>query len=193
MDKNIVLETQLAKLRPMRSSDMEAFLLLVNESEMWKYFSVNLSDPAELGKWVDQAIEEHHHGKRIPFTIIDKLTGRIAGSMSIGNISEHDKRAEIGWSWLGKDFRGTDLNRHAKFSMIRWLIEDNHFERVEFKTDVLNERAKNGLRKIGGTEEGVLRSHMQMWNNRRRDSVYFSILKAEWEEIKQTIYKDIVG
>jgi RimJ/RimL family protein N-acetyltransferase len=113
--------------------------------------------------------------------------------MSIGNISEHDKRAEIGWSWLGKDFRGTDLNRHAKFSMIRWLIEDNHFERVEFKTDVLNERAKNGLRKIGGTEEGVLRSHIQMWNNRRRDSVYFSILKSEWEDIRNRIYKDIVG
>jgi RimJ/RimL family protein N-acetyltransferase len=68
-----------------------------------------------------------------------------------------------------------------------------HFERVEFKTDVLNERAKRGLRKIGGMEEGVLRSHMTMWNNRRRDSIYFGIIKNEWIQLKKTIFKGIEG
>jgi RimJ/RimL family protein N-acetyltransferase len=64
---------------------------------------------------------------------------------------------------------------------------------VEFKTDVLNERAKQGLRKVGGREEGVLRSHMTMWNDRRRDSIYFSVLKNEWPQLIETIFKDVEG
>ncbi|HEU4859244.1 MAG TPA: GNAT family protein, partial [Chitinophagaceae bacterium] len=57
--------------------------------------------------------------------------------------------------------------------------------------DNLNERAKQGLRKIGAKEEGVLRSHMQMPLDRRRDSVFFSILKEEWPKIKNSIFKEI--
>ena len=53
-------------------------------------------------------------------------------------------------------------------------------ERVEFKTDVLNVRARAGLIKIGAMEEGVLRSHTLMPDNRRRDTVYYSVLKEEW-------------
>jgi RimJ/RimL family protein N-acetyltransferase len=62
---------------------------------------------------------------------------------------------------------------------------------VEFKTDVLNERARQGLRNVGGIEEGILRSHMTMWNNRRRTSIYYSVLKEEWCVLKQTIFSDI--
>jgi RimJ/RimL family protein N-acetyltransferase len=70
------------------------------------------------------------------------------------------------------------------FDVLQW-------ERVEIKTDNLNERAKQGLRKIGAKEEGVLRSHMQMPLNRRRDSVYFSILKNEWPPVRSSIFKEI--
>jgi RimJ/RimL family protein N-acetyltransferase len=128
---------------------------------------------------------------RRPFTIIENASGKIAGSMSMGNISIHDLRLEIGWSWLGKQFRSTDINRHSKYTMMKYAFDELNFERVEFKTDVLNERAKRGLEKIGGKAEGVLRSHMTMWNNRRRDSIYYSVLKNEWPELKQTIFKDI--
>jgi RimJ/RimL family protein N-acetyltransferase len=49
---------------------------------------------------------------------------------------------------------------------------------VEIKTDNLNERSKTALKKIGAKEEGVLRSHMLMHDNRRRDSIYFSISRV---------------
>ena len=63
-----------------------------------------------------------------------------------------------------------------------------NFERIEFKTDVLNARARQGLMHVGGKEEGVLRSHMTMWNNRRRSSIYYSVLKNEWPILKNTIF-----
>src|SRR5262249_50789179 len=111
----------------------------------------------------------------------------------MGNIAYNDLRLEIGWSWLGRKFRSTGVNFHAKYLMMRFAFDEMQFERVEFKTDVLNERAKQGLRKVGGKEEGVLRSHMTMWNERRRDSVYYGVIKKEWPDLKESIFKDIHG
>jgi RimJ/RimL family protein N-acetyltransferase len=65
-------------------------------------------------------------------------------------------------------------------------------ERVEIKTDNLNERSKAALLKIGMVPEGVLRSHMLMHSNRRRDSIYFSILKSEWEERRQSFFPEML-
>jgi hypothetical protein len=55
-------------------------------------------------------------------------------------------------------------------------------ERVEIKTDNLYERTKQGLRKTGAKEKSILHSRLLMPKNRRRDSVYFSILKNEWPQ-----------
>jgi RimJ/RimL family protein N-acetyltransferase len=186
------LETNKVALRPVRASDYEPFLHLTRQDErMWEYFTLNLADPVQLQQWMETALADQSANRRRPFTIIDKASNQICGSMSMGNISMYDLRLEIGWSWLGKDFRSTGINRHAKFAMMRYAFDELHFERVEFKTDVLNARARKGLQNIGGVEEGILRSHMTMWNNRRRTSIYYSVLKAEWPGLKQTIFKDI--
>lgn len=188
---DLTLETDRVILRPIRREDFDPFLELAQDQDTWTYFSVNLSDREQLERWMEAALREAAGNLRRPFTIIEKATGRIAGSSSMGNISWHDLRLEIGWSWLGKDFKSSGLNRHSKFSMMRHAFEVLNFERVEFKTDVLNLRARQGLRKVGGQEEGVLRSHMTMWNNRRRDSIFYSVIKNEWSGLCQTIFKDI--
>lgn len=175
----------------MAESDFEAFLALAQDQDAWTYFTLNLSDEKSLQQFMNTAFHDKEMNTRRPFTVIENASGKIAGSTSMGNISMHDLRLEIGWSWLGKDYRSTGINRHCKYAMMRYAFEELNFERVEFKTDVLNERAKQGLRKVGGIEEGVLRSHMTMWNNRRRSSIYFSVLKDEWQELKTTIFKDL--
>jgi RimJ/RimL family protein N-acetyltransferase len=188
---DLFLDTSKVLLRPIEESDYEPFLRLAQDKDTWNYFTLNLADGEQLKKWMNDAFNDKEKNTRRPFTIIEKASGAIAGSSSMGNISLHDLRLEIGWSWLGREFRSTGINRHAKYAMMRFAFEELQFERVEFKTDVLNERARQGLRNIGGKEEGILRSHMTMWNNRRRDSIYFSVLKKEWPQLKETIFKDI--
>jgi RimJ/RimL family protein N-acetyltransferase len=188
---NLTLETSKVLLRPMTEADFDMLLQLTQEKDMWKYFTLDLSDPIQLKKWMNIHFTDKAANTKRPFTIIEKSSGEIAGSMSMMNISFHDLRLEIGGSWLGKKFRSTGINLHSKYSMMRYAFEEMKFERVEFKTDVLNERARKGLQKIGGKEEGILRSHMTMWNDRRRSSIYFSVLKEEWPGVKQTIFKDI--
>ena len=186
---DLVLETNRSLLRPLSKNDFDAFLELAKaDPDMWEYFTLNLGDEKQLNRWFEMAFADRAANTRRPFTIIDKQSGKIAGSSSLGNISMHDLRAEIGWSWLGKNFRSTGLNKHAKFAMMRYAFDEQNFERIEFKTDVLNARARQGLKNVGGIEEGVLRSHMTMWNNRRRSSIYYSVLKDEWPGLREIIF-----
>lgn len=188
---DLALETQRVILRPLAISDYDTFLSLAKEDEdMWFYFSLNLANEKQLQKWFEMAFADKAANTRRPFTIIEKQTGQITGSSSLGNISMYDLRAEIGWSWLGKNFRSTGINKNAKYAMMRYAFDELNFERIEFKTDEQNARARKGLENVGGIAEGVLRSHMTMWNNRRRSSIYYSVLKNEWPGLKQTIFKD---
>lgn len=188
---HLSIETDKVRLRPLETNDVLSFSVLVKENALWKYFTFELNEPGELEKWVGLAINDREKGIRFPFTIIEKETNTITGSSSYGSISFFDKRIEIGWSWLGKQFQGTGINFHAKFCLLNYAFDILKFERVEIKTDNLNERAKQALRKIGAVEEGVLRSHMQMPKGRRRDSVYFSIIKKDWPAVRNSIFKDI--
>jgi RimJ/RimL family protein N-acetyltransferase len=189
--ETLVLETPRVALRLMRLSDAEALSAIAGPDEIWKYFTLELNKKDQLQLWMDTAMEERAAGKRMPFVIIDKSTDKICGSTSLGNISFYDKRIEIGWTWLGTASMGTGVNHHAKFILLSYAFDALRCERVEIKTDNLNERAKKALVHIGATEEGVLRSHMQMPHGRRRDSVYFSILKDEWETVKMLYFGDI--
>jgi len=190
---NLKLETDKVILRPLQQEDIPLLGRISNDASLWRYFTFLLNKSSELQRWVETALKEREEGKRLPFTIIEKATGEVCGSTSLGSISYYDKRIEIGWSWLGKQFQGTGINFHAKFAMLSYAFDVLDWERVEIKTDNLNERAKQGLRKIGAKEEGVLRSHMQMPLDRRRDSVFFSILKDEWPRIKNSIFKEITS
>ena len=185
---HLVLETEQVIMRPMLKEDTEIFFPIVQSTILWKYFTKELNDKVQLVEWIQEALDDRAAGRRVPFTIQDKKTGAVCGSTSFGSISFFDKRIEIGWSWLAEASLGSGVNRHCKFALLRYAFEEMHFERVEIKTDNLNERAKQALRKIGATEEGVLRSHMQMPNNRRRDSIYFSILQKEWENVKNDFF-----
>lgn len=104
--------------------------------------------------------------------------------MSFGNLSEADSRLEIGWSWLGVDFQGRGINRWAKYLLLEHAFETLGAERVEFKTDRLNVQARAGLRNIGALEEGVFRSFNPMPGGRRRDAVYYSVVRGEWPWLK---------
>lgn len=187
-----VLETPRIILRLLDTTDFTNLSAIAKDKDIWTYFTKDLSDDTELRQWIDDALSERKQGKRMPFTIIDKDTKTICGSTSLGNISFYDRRVEIGWSWLGIEYIGTGINRHAKFALLSFAFEAMKFERVEVKTDNLNERAKRALLKIGMKPEGILRSHMQMHSDRRRDSIYYSILKEEWQDVKLRFFGDML-
>ncbi|MFE0379194.1 GNAT family N-acetyltransferase [Streptomyces inhibens] len=182
-----VLDNGVVRLRPLTAADREPIRSVAMDPAIWRYFVALVSDEASFKTFFDTMIADHEAGRRVVFHITDLATGRTAGSMSYGNLSEPDGRLEIGWSWLGRDFRGAGVNRQAKLLLLRHAFEQLGAERVEFKTDRRNEQARRALRNIGATEEGILRSFNPMPDGTRRDAVYYSILRGEWPSVRERL------
>jgi N-acetyltransferase len=108
----------------------------------------------------------------------------VIGSTRFMNIDRVNRRVEIGSTWIAPRWQRTAVNTEAKFLMLRHAFEEWKCVRVELKTDVLNQKSRNAILRIGAKEEGILRKHVITWTGRVRDSVYFSILDTEWPEVK---------
>ncbi len=181
------LENQHVLLRPLTATDRGELSEIAFDPDVWRYFVQRVTDDGDLDRFVAQAVDDTAAGRRVVFGIIDKRSGRLAGSMAYGNVVEIERRLEIGWSWLGRVHRGRGLNRWAKLLLLEHAFDRLNCERVEFKTDVLNLQARRGLRNIGATEEGVFRSYNYMPDGRRRDAIFFSIIRCEWPDIKAAL------
>lgn len=178
-----LIENEHVELHPITEADREAVRKIAFDERIWKYFVSRVENDEDFEKFFDTMLADQATGKRAVYIIVDKATGQVAGSSSYGNLSEPDRRLEIGWSWLGVDFQGKGVNRWAKYLLLKHAFEVLGAERVEFKTDVLNVQARAGLRKIGAYEEGVLRSFNPMPEGRRRDAIFYSVLRAEWPTV----------
>jgi len=117
---DLILENDTVILRPLVMNDVGKFSLITTEKDLWTYFTSDLAEKLQLNEWITDALSQKEHSKRLPFTIVEKTTGKIAGSTSFGNISFKDKRLEIGWTWLGKDFQGSGLNRNCKSLLLNY-------------------------------------------------------------------------
>ncbi|MCJ0871848.1 GNAT family N-acetyltransferase [Streptomyces sp. AP-93] len=177
------LENDHVLLTPLGEADREGIRAVAMDPDIWRYFTVVVGDEADFETFFASNLAEHAAGRRAVYVIRDKQSGRIAGSMSLLSFAEKDRRLEIGASWLGHDFRGKGINHWAKLLLLQHSFEVLEAERVEFKTDELNVQARKGLRNIGATEEGTARSYNYMPGGRRRDAVFYSILRAEWPQV----------
>jgi RimJ/RimL family protein N-acetyltransferase len=184
---SVPLENEYVLLRPVRPEDREALHAIAMDPAIWRYFVIRVDSDDDFNAFFDQGIRDQQAGLRVVYYIADKRTGAAAGSMSFGNIMQKDGRLEIGWSWLGLNSQGKGINRWAKFLMMAEAFEQLEAERVEFKTDRLNVQARHALVNIGAREEGTLRSFNPMPDGRRRDAVYYSVLRAEWPHVKEQL------
>jgi len=180
-ENEIYLENKDVILKPVELSDINGYCEIAFDADIWSHTTGKLSNRNDVVEYVQKGIQDRINAKRLMFTIISKKDNSIAGSSSFGNISEKDGRLEIGWTWLAKKYHGKGLNGAFKKLLINYAFDVLNAERVEFKTDILNKKARKALLNIGCTEEGVLRSHTLMHDGRRRDTIFYSILKSDNE------------
>ena len=119
-------------------------------------------------------------GIEYPFIVFDKRTNEYAGSTRFYDIQPANKVLQIGYTWYGKKFQGTGLNKNCKLLLLSFAFEELGMERVEFRADNRNEKSIAAMKGIGCVAEGVLRSHAVTPAGARRDSIVLSILKNEW-------------
>jgi RimJ/RimL family protein N-acetyltransferase len=188
--QNIILENEFVLLRPLQESDVENLLeISINEPETWEYSLVRANGKENLENYIQIALKAKENKTEFPFIVFDKKSGKYAGSTRFYDISLPFKTVQLGYTWYGKNFRGTGLNKHCKFLLLQFAFETLQMERVEFRADNNNQRSIAAMKSIGCTVEGVLRNHMPtLGSDVRRDSIILSILKKEWfDSVKENL------
>jgi len=187
--ENILLENERVLLRPLENEDLN-FLLPFAEQEpdLWSYSAISAAGKQGMADYIEAALRERDLKKEYPFIVFDKKTNMYAGSTRFYDINLFFKSTQLGYTWYGKKFQRTGLNRHCKLLLLGYAFEQWGMERVEFRADLRNERSVNAMKNIGCTVEGVLRSNMPVVDGRRRDSIVLSILKNEWfDSVKKNL------
>jgi RimJ/RimL family protein N-acetyltransferase len=134
------------------------------------------------------AITDRQNSTTAVWVIIDKMTNKVAGCTRIADISWKDERGQIGWTWIGRDFQGSGLNKEMKYLMLTYGFEVLGLNRIEFKADERNNQSRRALLGIGATYEGVLRQHMKIHTGFIRNTVFYSILRSEWDTVKSQYF-----
>lgn len=191
-NQNVVLEDEHVLLRPLQETDADNLLeISLNEPETWEYSLVQANGKENLINYIQLAVKARENKTQFPFIVFDKKMGKYAGSTRFYDINLDYKTILLGFTWYGKQFRGTGLNKHCKFLLLQFAFEELGMERVEFRADNKNARSIAAMKSIGCKEEGVLRNHMPTFDSDiRRDTIILSILKREWfDNVKANLIK----
>ncbi len=180
-NKDYILEDERVILRPLNASDAQHLLTFsLNEPTLWQYSIQQANGAKNLKKYIDVALENKKNKTEYPFIVFDKKSQQYAGSTRFYDIQLQHQTLQLGYTWYGKAFQGTGLNKHCKFLLLQFAFETLQMERVEFRADNENKRSIAAMKSIGCKEEGVLRQHILLQNGKRRDSIILSILREEW-------------
>lgn len=179
-----VLEGEYVRLEPLTLGHLDALCVIGLDPELWRWEAIRKRSREDMQAYIRKALDEWQCGVSLPFATLFMGTGQVIGSTRYLNMDLANRRVEIGATWIGRPWQRTAVNTEAKYLMLRYAFEVLGCFRVELKTDVLNERSRRAILRLGAKEEGVLRRHVVTDTGRVRDTVYYSILDHEWPSVK---------
>jgi N-acetyltransferase len=185
MVEPVTLRGSVVVLEPMRADHAEALAGIGLDPELWRWIPTPVTTADDMLAYVAKALEEQRSGISLPFVIVAQ--GQIAGSTRYGNIDLANRRLEIGWTWVAPAYQRTSVNTEAKLLLLTHAFERLGVNRVELKTDALNQKSRTAIARLGAVEEGTFRKHIVTASGRVRDTVYYSIIDTEWPTVKRRL------
>ena len=179
--QSYILEDDCVLLRPLEISDADNLQVFSdNEPELWQYSLQTAAGSDNLTQYLATAIQDRESQKSYPFIIYDKQKAAYAGSTRLYEIDLANQSLLLGYTWIGRDFQRTGINRHSKYLLLQFAFEQAGCHRVASRADSKNIKSIRAMEAIGCKPEGILREHMVLANGLRRTSVLFSILADDW-------------
>jgi RimJ/RimL family protein N-acetyltransferase len=184
----VVLGGRYVRLEPLTADHVDDLALeTAGDEELWRWLPTYAADEYAMAEVVADALAARDRGDRFPFALVEQPSGRVVGSSSYLDIAPADWRIEIGWTWLAQRLWRTPVNTEAKLLLLGHAFDDLGYERVAFKTHHDNLRSQAAIERLGAVREGVLRHHMRHRDGSWRDSVYYSVLSAEWPAVRDRL------
>ena len=198
--ESVILTGKHIRLEPLEHRHLDGLVAAAAGEPALYQWSPVPQGPASAAAYIDTALAWRDAGTAVPFAIVRLADGEVIGSTRFWNIEcwgwpkghpRHGRSTpdacEIGYTWFAPSAIRTAANTEAKQLMLTYAFETWKVLRVCFHTDARNQRSRAAIARIGGKEEGILRAHRMAADFIPRDSVRFSIVEAEWPEVRQCL------
>jgi RimJ/RimL family protein N-acetyltransferase len=177
----VPLSTHSVALEPLAEAHRAGMGAAARDPVIWRYLPWDASGDG-FDRWFDATLANANNDAI--WAVRQQSDGAIVGSTRYLNIAAHDLRVEIGGTWYAPEVWGGIVNPACKFMLMQHGFETLGLNRIELKTDARNERSQKAIARLGAQREGLFRRHMVMPDGHIRDTVYFSIIREEWPEVK---------
>jgi N-acetyltransferase len=197
---DFVLEGRQIRLEPLSDHHIDGLVAAASADPPLYRWTYVPQTRVEMARYVGTALAWRDAGTAVPFATVRIQDGVVIGSTRLYDLEtwawpeghpSHGRTlpdvCEIGWTWLASSAIRTAANTEAKLLMLTHAFEIWQMLRVCFHTDVRNQRSRAALERIGGKFEGTLRAHRMAADYVARDSVRYSIVTAEWPNLKRRL------
>jgi len=184
----VVLEGRHVRLEPMSPERLDeqaaALAEAVVDGTLWNSRVTTIPRPEGMRAYVEKALGELATGRSLPFVTRDRASGRIVGTTRFMNIEAAHRRLEIGTTWIAQSFQRTVVNTEAKLLMLGHAFETLRCIAVDVRTHERNAQSRAAIERLGAKLDGILRNHMIMPDGTVRNTASYSIIDAEWPEVR---------
>ena len=190
----LTLEGRYLRLVPLVQGHVDGLVRAGKDPEIWRWMQYGYSGtPEGMQRLVELLLTRQSAGTDLAFTILLKPDDTPIGMTRYLGIDRANRNVEVGGTWLDSSLWRTPLNSDSKLRMLSNAFDTEGCARVQIKTDVRNIRSQRAIERLGAQREGLLRQHMVRFDGTFRDSVVYSILRAEWPETRQRLKKAVEG
>ena len=121
----------------------------------------------------------------LPWAVREAASGEIVGTTRYHDIVRAIDRVEIGWTWYAARWQKSHVNTACKLLLLTHAFEALGCAVVGLRTDNFNFASQRAIAALGAKRDGILRHHQARRDGTVRDSVMYSILAAEWPDVKR--------
>lgn len=180
----LTLHGQHAILEPLANSHLHALQAAAADGELWNLWFTSVPTPDEAAANIAFRLGERERGTMMPFVVRRVADNRIVGATTFCNIAALNRRVEIGYTWVAQSVQRTAMNTEVKLMMLQHAFETLDCMAVEFRTHHKNLASRAAIERLGAKLDGVLRSHGIDRQGGIRDTCVYSIIAAEWPNVK---------
>jgi N-acetyltransferase len=181
----VLLEGHGVRLEPLDASHAPALAEAVRDGELWQLWFTSVPDPTQTDGYIDAALEGQNAGQMLPWAVREVTTGAVIGSTRYHDIVAPIDRVEIGYTWYAKRWQRSHVNTACKLLLLQHAFETLGCAVVGLRTDNFNFASQRAIEALGAKRDGVLRHHQARRDGSARDSVMYSILLAEWRDVRR--------
>jgi RimJ/RimL family protein N-acetyltransferase len=181
----VTLEGFGVRLEPLGHEHASGLATAASDGELWNLWFTSVPEPADALDYVDVALEGQRAGHMLAWAVRELATNRIAGSTRYHDIVPAADRVEIGYTWYAKRWQQTNVNTACKLLLLMHAFGSLGCAAVGLRTDNFNFRSQRAIEALGAKKDGVIRHHHPRRDGTVRDTVIYSILAAEWPDVKR--------